>query len=238
MEGFWAELALWERHLVRAAALWPVMGVFLLCCAAPTATAVQDERAEKEFGGLEERFLAEKSLRFKFNITSQGSISSSLQGQLRLRSGNRVEIDAKGDFQSKPVNLRFVSDGKRMRWSAAGQQYDVETPKTLNEAIIIGFTRMGLLDNLAMLLTGQQPSHAEGGIADWVQVSDFRFAAPERGGKQRGRALVFQIGIEGQPAGEVEYWLSPLAGMPVLRKQTIHARTGDITVVESYEFPD
>ena len=198
--------------------------------------AASDVRAETMFRELEEKLLAEKSLRLRFKISSEGPVSALLQGQLRLKSGNRVEIDVSGTYQSKPVKTRFESDGKKMHWTAIGQQFELETPKALSEAFIVGFTRMGLLHNLSALLGGEPPDHCDGGVADWVQVSDFLFAAPDPSIKLRGRSIRFEIAVEGKNAGEAEFWISPFTRVPVERRQTVHLKTGDLKVAESYEF--
>ena len=197
-----------------------------------------DARAEEMFRGLEKDLLGAKSLHLKFKISSEGPVTASLQGQLRLKSGNRAEIDVTGTYQSNPVKTRFESDGKKMRWSAAGTQHELETPSALNEALIVGFTRMGLLHNLSALLEGEPPDHCEGGVVDWVQVSDFMFAAPDPSTKLRGRSIRFEIAVNGDNAGSANFWISPLTRVPVERRQTVHLRTGDLKVVELYEFPD
>ena len=47
------------------------------------------------------------------------------------------------------------------------------TPPALNEAIVIGLTRMGHLHNIAVLTGGLPPDHSDGGAADWVRVANF-----------------------------------------------------------------
>lgn len=221
---------------MKIAALFPTVALVLLLLRA--VSAASDPRAEAMFRELEEKLLNEKSLRLKFKIISEGPVTSLLRGQLRLRSGNRVEIEVAGTFQSKAASTRFESDGKKMRWGVADRKFDLETPRALNEAIIIGFTRMGLLHNLATLLEGEPPDHADGTVEDWVQVSDFLFAAPDPSSKVRGRSIRFRIAVEGEGAGEANYWISPMTRLPVERRQTVHFKTGDLKVVETYEFPD
>jgi hypothetical protein len=204
-----------------------------------TASLVaSDPRAEAMFRELEDKLLNEKSLRFKFKLTSEGLANSSLRGQLRLKSGNRVEIDVSGTFQSQTVSTRFESDGKEMRWSIADRKFDLETPKALNEAILIGFTRMGLLHNVAALLRGEPPDHADGTVEDWVVASDFLFAAPDPSSKIRGRSIRFQVSVEGKAVADANYWISSLTRLPVERRQTVHLNSGDMKIVETYEFPD
>ncbi len=213
-------------------------GFFAFLAILAVSAVMADERAEAMFRELEERLLSEKSLHFKFTVTSEGPVRSSLQGQVRLRGSNRAEIDVAGTYQSEKVNIRFESDGKRMRWALGDQKFDLETPKGLNEAIVIGFTRLGLFHNLSLLLGGKPPDYGSDSMEDWVQVSDFLFAAPDPSSKVRSRSVRFRIAVEGKDSGQASYWISPLTRLPVERRQTAHYPEGDLKIVESYTFPD
>jgi hypothetical protein len=125
-----------------------------------------------------------------------------------------------------------------MHWAVADRQIDMETPRSLNQAIIVGFTRMGMLHNLVMILGGEPPDHADGAVENWIQVSDLMFTAPDPASKVRGRSIRFQIEVGGTGVGDANYWISPLTRLPVERRQTVHFKTGDMKVVETYEFPD
>ncbi len=215
-----------------------LFAVLALLLPAALPLPAQDVRAEGAFRELEEKLLKEPSLHFKFEITSQGSVDSSLHGQLRLKNGNKVEIQFSGTYQSRPVSVRFESDAKRMHWVAGDRKYELPTPKALNEGLVVGFTRMGLLHNLSALLAGKPPDHTDGSVEEWVQVSDFLFAAPDPSSKLRGRSIRFRISVDGKYVGDADYWISPLTRTPVERRQTVHLAEGDMKVVESYEFPD
>ncbi len=209
-----------------------------LVLAVPVPLRGADVRAEAAFHELEDKLLLQKSLRFKFSIASDGPVGISLRGQVRLRSGNRAEIEFTGTFQSKPVNTRFESDGKTMRWTAGEQKFELPTPTALNEAIVIGLTRMGLLQNILALLAGAPPEHADGTVQDWVRVSDFFFAAPDPATKLRGRSIQFGITVADKDVGIASCWISPLTRLPVERRQTVHFPAGDVRIVETYEFPE
>jgi hypothetical protein len=227
-----------SRRKVKAAALCFFLAVPAIPPLKAACQGFSDSRAEMAFREVEDRLLGEKSLQFKFRVTSTGTVNSSLQGQLRLKSGNRIEIEISGTFQSNPVKTRFESDGRRMHWNAGEQKLELDAPRDLREAIIIGFTRMGLFHNLALLLGGQPPDHAGGGVNVWVQASDFMFAAPDPASKVRGRSIRFQIDADGETIGEASYWISPLTRVPVERRETLKTPSGRSEIVESYEFPD
>ncbi len=220
----------------RALALLGLLAI--LAIAVPVPVRAADVRAESAFHELEDKLLLQKSLRFKFSIASDGSEDISLRGQVRLRSGNRAEIEFAGTCQSKPVNTRFESDGKTMRWTVGEQKFELPTPRALNEAIIIGLTRMGLFDNIFALLSGGPPEHADGTVQDWVHVSDFFFAAPDPATKLRGRSIQFAITVADKDVGTASCWISPLTRLPVERRQTVRLPAGDVRIIETYEFPE
>lgn len=221
-----------------AAAALQLISILIFPLRAAASVQASDPRAEASFQEVEEKLRDEKSLRFKFKITSSGPVTASLRGQLRLKSGNRIELDLSGTYQSGPVSAHLESNGKKMSWNVGARKYDVEAPNSLNDAIVVGFTRMGLYYNLFALLEGKAPAHSDGTIEDWVHVSDFLFAAPDPASKVRGRSIRFAITVAGEDFGEANYWLSPLARVPVERRQTVHLPAGDLAIVESYEFPD
>jgi hypothetical protein len=226
------------RAALRGSVAAMLLSILILPSGTAAAMQTSDPRAEASFREIEGQLRSEKSLRFKFEIRSSGPVTASLQGQVRFKSGNRVELDVSGTYGSEPVNARLESDGKKLSLTVGTLKYDRETPRALNDALVVGFTRMGLYYNLFSLLEGKPPAHADGTVEEWAQVSDFRFAAPDPSSKVRGRSIRFSVTVAGEDFAEADYWISPLVRIPVERKQTVHLPQGDLEVVESYEFPD
>jgi hypothetical protein len=65
-----------------------------------------------------------------------------------------------------------ISHGRIMEGGNAVRRFHADAPAGLTEALVLGFTRMGILHNLARLTRGAAPDHADGGVREWVEVRD------------------------------------------------------------------
>jgi hypothetical protein len=114
------------------------------------------EEAADPFRELEERLLQLPELRMTTRVTSTGAFESALAGTVELRQGNVASIDVEGTFAG-PAELSLSSDGARLTGGSGAGEFDLATPEHLNEAIVIGLTRMGILHSLARLTAGEPP---------------------------------------------------------------------------------
>lgn len=195
------------------------------------------EEAANAFRELEERLLQAPELYMTTRVTSDGAFESSLEGKVELRQGNVASIDVEGTFAG-PADLTLSSDGSRLTGGSAAGGFDVATPGHLNEAIVIGLTRMGILHNLARLTAGQPPDHMDGGVQDWVQVVDVEKSMVE-GEMGRSQARYdFALVVAGQRSGTARLWVDLSTGLPLRREQTVQFDTGEMRVVEIYEYEE
>ena len=210
--------------------------ILVLLCFACQGSQVEEKSkearevfdAEAQFAELEQRLLQAKNVSMKINITSSGAVGSSLKGELRLSEPNQAHLDFKGEFAGNPVEIHLDSHGERMFAGSADKSFEEDTPPALNEGIVLGLTRMGILHNLAMLSAGAPPDGTDGQVRDWVQARNFSYNDATKG-------FQFEIVVSGTPSGEVELWLDEQTGMPKRRKQTVHFPEGDMEVEEVYE---
>jgi hypothetical protein len=195
-----------------------------------TAEPTPPQDPAEQFADLETRLLSAKTLRVTFDITAEGSNTANLRGVLELAADGKARIDARGTFAGEPGEVHFTSDGRTMKGERGGKRFELPTGKALQESIVLGMTRMGLLHNLAVLWGGRPPDLADGGIREWVMAIDHADASND----ERGNALGFRISVQGTPMGETMLELDG-AGWPTQRSQTVHFPNGDMTVVERYE---
>jgi hypothetical protein len=214
-----------------------VLLVFLL----PTTLLAQDGsgRAEELFYGLEEKLLAGTAWVVRAQTTSEGAFESSLSGAVALRQGNIARIELNGSFGGNPVDAFLISDGDVLLYGDAQVgSFEDAVPWALNEAIIIGLTRMGLLHNFALLIAGNPPDRAKGGVRDWVEVNGFSLGDVEFVNEILALPISFKLIVSGQPAGEATLWFDEETGLLIQRRQTVDFETGTMTVTEVYEFED
>lgn len=178
------------------------------------------------FRAAEERLLEATDSRVDFRVTSTGAFESDLTGRLVLGGEGRARLEAEGTFGDQEQTLLLVSDGERMRITNGEDTVTASTPPHLEEALIVGLTRMGILHNLARLVEAAPPDHADGDVREWVRTRSFR-----RG--ERG-SVGYDIEVDGRASGSAMLFLSPGTRLPGERRQTVEFPEGEMRVTEIY----
>jgi hypothetical protein len=208
--------------------------------APPEVADAADLAPDAGFDALEDALVDGPPVRIAFDVTAEGSATADLTGTLTLGEGGRVRLEASGRFVDAEVDVVLISDGERVFWTGSPFEDGKPTPAALREALGVGFTRMGILHNLARLSVGQAPDHEDGGVEAWVTVS----ATDERGmleGAPAGaaeRSVVRAITVDGYPSGTFALELE--GRVPRVRRQVVEFPQGIMRVVERYptfEFP-
>jgi hypothetical protein len=191
--------------------------------------------AEARFQALEKRLLEAETVHIRGGAGSNGAVTSTLEGKAILASGNRAHIEFAGDFGSTSVFLALVSDGEKL-WGGNGtKNFEAETPPSLNEGIILGLTRMGILHNLAVLSGPAPPEGTDGTIRDWLTATNFAWGEPETLDGVSTETITFDIVVRGEPSAKAMLWLNRETGLPVQRQQTVRFPDGEMMAVEVYE---
>lgn len=162
---------------------------------------------------VEHRLLQARAVKVTFDITADGAHTAKVEGELQMTKDNQARWRVSGTFDGNPLSIDKVltaADGA-----------------ALTEAIILGWTRMGLLHNIAQLAQGKGIEHASGGLGDMVTVTE---PAPTAGGSA---ALPMDLVVEGNPMGHADLELDSL-GLPAHRVQTVHFPNGEMHVEEHY----
>jgi hypothetical protein len=201
---------------------------------APASIIAANADPESLFTALETRLLGARTVDVVYDITSEGSIPSAVRGTLTLATGNRADMSPAGTFMNMPADLAIVSDGSRMSIRSDTTVVLSATPPFLNEAIVIGFTRMGHLHNIAVLTGGLPPDHSDGGAADWVRVANFARSDSVGAPDPTWATVAFDIFVGERKVGHATLWLDPATGLPAGRAQTVFFPSGDMRVIERY----
>jgi len=179
------------------------------------------------FHALEQHLLDARNVRLDFHVTAEGVVEADLRGSLEIDRAHRAHVTASGRFTGQPVSLRFDADGEQYELDNGTGLAMAMRPAYLEEAIIIGLTRMGILHNLARLVGGVPPDHSEGGAGEWVTVDSFTAGGAD------AASISFDITVAGQPAGSASLEVDS-QGNPVVRRQTVQFESGEMRVVERY----
>jgi len=192
--------------------------------------------AEEAWTELESRLLEVESLQIQFVVVSEGAVESQLRGAVALLGGGALSLSADGQFAGQPQALRLSADGQQLVVGEAPGAAPVAQPPGLVESVIVGFTRMGILHNLARLTGGATPDHMEAGVREWVTVDSLSWGAPETVEGRSARPLDFVIRVEGEAIGSARLFIDDESDLPLNRQQTVRFPDGDLIVTESYEF--
>lgn len=203
-------------------------------CVNGSGAPERNPSAQRSFRQMEERLLHARVLRVRFDIAAKGAITADLQGELTFSRDGRVFLQAKGFFRSQPVSLMLYSDNWILQGGSETRQFRIDTPAALQEGLVIGLTRMGLLHNLAQLTNGAPPDGIDGNIRVWLQVKDLRAGSYRLCKDSKTEAIRFNIIVENKPAGETILCLDKTTGLPRRRSQTVHFPGGDMQVTEYY----
>jgi hypothetical protein len=176
----------------------------------------------------------------RFDIEAEGAVTSHLVGELRSR-GETMSLRARGTFGDDVVELSLECDGERLRGSNGTTKLDLPQPVALEEAMVIGLTRMGLLHNLAVLIGARPPDHGEGGAREWVRAEEIASGAltgPEAPSEAVRReplqAMSFRVVVAEHHAGDATLWWDPASKLPIERHQVVRFPGGEMRVRESY----
>jgi hypothetical protein len=200
--------------------------------AAPPPRAPGDAAAR--LAALERRLLEAVSVHVEAEIRSEGVLPSSLRGHLLVARDNKASLAFAGEFNRSPAQMVLVSDGARMRGGAPDLEFQLDTPAALNDGLVLGLTRMGLLHNLAVLSSGAPPDGTDGRAREWVSVRGVEWSDSGEMTERPAEVLRFEIVVAGALAGEARLWLDPDSGLPTLREQTVQFRDGKMRVTEQY----
>jgi hypothetical protein len=172
---------------------------------------------------LEQRLLRAKSARIDAVMLASGAVNAELSARLVLGEGQRARLDVEGTFESRPVKTWFQCDGTTMQVrGAAGAPCAAE----VRDALVLGFVRMGLLHNVAVLVGGAVPDHASGNVHNWVRAERARSLEP-------ATDVAFDVVVKNDVMGEAVLSLDNQA-RPVKRTQTVRFEAGTMNVVETY----
>lgn len=172
-----------------------------------------------------EETLAGGGWRLPFEVVSEGAFTADLTGEISVGAGGEATLRARGTFGGQTVDHALVSDGTEVVVTTPAGEQRFPAPPFLGDALTVGLVRMGVLHNLARLVGGQLPDHAEGGVRSWVRLREAASEEPD--------AIGAAIRVSNVPSGHADLKVDD-AGRPLWRGQTVAFPTGSMRVEERY----
>ena len=179
-----------------------------------------------DFGELERRLLATDHFALDYRVIATGAVEADISGSLEL-AGEATLLSGRGRFAGQDVELLLKASAEELVLNSGDQRLALARPAQLEEALVIGVTRMGILHNLARLTGVTEPDHAAGGVQDWVVLDAFQ-------SEQEDPELVsFALTVAGEPSGTASLMFDA-DGLPSQRNQTVPFPDGIMQVQETY----
>jgi hypothetical protein len=212
------------RTLCTCALLLVVAG----CTSAPAAgPAPASADPAAELSALEDRLLNAGTVKMSFGVTAEGVFEAELRGGLAIKPDGGIQLTGAGQFGGQAVNVLLWSEAGQCSFGDAGNPSTAPRPAALEEALLIGFTRMGILHNIARLTSARLPDRADGGVREWVVVGPFT------GDPENPAVMSFDMTVDGEAVGSASLEVDE-QGRPVIRRQTVRFPEGEMRVVEWY----
>jgi hypothetical protein len=213
---------------------FPITLLVIASCASPQPRpGTEPQSADSALTQLEERLLNAPTIRLRYRVHAAGAFAADITGDLLLRQADIVELTASGTFGGSPVQLHLNASEGRMKGGSAQQSFDEPAPEHLRDALVIGLTRMGIMHNLARLVSGRPPDRADGTVREWVVPRDVTWLGVPDGNVSPG-GFRFAIEVAGTRTAEADLRLNA-EGWPQRRTQTVRFPGGEMQVTEEYE---
>jgi len=196
--------------------------LIFLACAVESPPANPASRLDE----LESRLLAADTVRFAYRVRADGAVEVELAGNVSIVE-DRIEVTGAGHFAGQPVEMFVRGDAGHYEFGNRTTHERRPTPGELREALLIGFTRMGILHNLARLSGAAPPDHADGGVRQWVTADSIGMDPAD------SASVSFRLTVAGQASGHASLRIDE-AGLPVIRHQTVQFPSGEMRVEERY----
>jgi hypothetical protein len=210
-------------------AWWAVVSMTALSLVAFGCATVEGPLTpEQVFQRAERTLLEAERLEMHFHVESSGAFEAVFDGSI-VESIGLLMLEATGTWGGDAVAVSAEATADRLVLNTPAGASSRDRGRGLEDAIIIGLTRMGVLHNLARLVAGNPPDREEGGVRQWVRVEDVEFVA----GNQN--VLRFGIVVNGSRQGEATLYLDPVSGVPARREQVVRFPGGEMQVLEQYD---
>ena len=211
------------RRLARHVLHMLPLALLLYSCGSDSSRNTRVQSPDSAVAHFERRLLDADSVQVDFSITSSGAVVSVFKGSLTAVRRDVLRFDALGAFMGADARIRLRSGQGRL----VLDDDTMQAPPALRESVLLGLVRMGLLHNIAMMVAGKPPEHADGNFRSWVRLDSLNYLQDDE------NSIAFSIRVAGQTMGS-GILVFDADGVLAGRSQTVHFDEGDMQVTESF----
>src|SRR5262245_55089460 len=189
------------------------------------AAVAQDNGAEKLFRKMGDKIDKAKTIQVAFEATiEQGPFGGKMKGTLSVGEGDKLRLEASGEFGGKKGQITMVSDGTKMK-TVEGEEGKLkdrgeqDTPKNLGKSVKYAVKTVGVAAGIFIGMRNSSDGKDEPKIEDVISVAEFKLGAKEKvGGRQAQvlecKATIAEGGGKKMPA-EVRVWIDVETHLPL-----------------------
>ena len=197
--------------------------LFLYQCDSESEPATPQERFSKA-----EANVLKNGLKTTYRATSTGSYKIDLSGAFELVPGEQLRWTSSGNFGGREVVIELRANADSVFYENQVFMIAQPRPKHLDEAIVKGLFRMGIMHNLAVLSSGKLPDHGGSRSIDAWLATDFSEST------QPSDTLLFDVVVNGNSTAKARLVLDENE-RPLYRWQHVEMG-GGMTVEERFEY--
>lgn len=204
------------------------LAFFTVCSALFLSQCDSDPIAPQEQFEIAEANVLKNGLKTSYRAISTGAYEINLSGEVDLVPGKKLNWTSSGNFGARPIDFELTADSDSVFYESQAETTAWVRPDFLDEAVIKGLFRMGIMHNLAVLSGGKLPDHSDSDSIDVWLSTDFS-AYP-----QPSDTLIFNVLVNGNPTAKAELVLDD-KNRPLYRWQHVEMG-GGMTVEERFEY--
>lgn len=110
---------------------------------------------------LEEKLGGDSDIQFEVRLSSGDAVDAEFEGSVDLRQTGEALIDLRGELNSVVSRFSSSADGRRFIVQAQGHEIDIQAPDRFRDILAAGFVRLGMLDVVLRVLSGNPPRSAD-----------------------------------------------------------------------------
>ena len=198
--------------------------VAILVLAAAVSVEAQEEKGAKLLRDFEKKLKAAKAYRVTFDVKFEAAKRpSSLKGNL-LVAGNKLKGAAKGKDGDRPVDMTFLSDGKKQETTTIIMRKPLrsrwETSPKLGATVTGLLARMGVFHLLAQDGGALVAEKAEA-LPDQLGIKGIKLTGTEKLGDKEAQVVAYALEFKSDdsPAPQIacKVWFDPATNLPLKR---------------------
>jgi outer membrane lipoprotein-sorting protein len=197
----------------------------------------QDNDAEELYRKMEKKIRSAKAIHVVFDaeMTGEGK-KGTANGSLDLAEGNKLRLDASGEFGGNAMKVLAVCDGKVSFLALDGKvQPQSHGPEEGDYAKALGmFARAGAMALMHAHHKDKTDKKEAHDLEKMAAIKDFKAAGKEKIGNHETQPVQYHLDFGKEGTAQVKVWIDTTTDLPVKREMTVMENGKSFRAVERF----